>query len=58
MLPLDAKAATWGFSGKDAADHYGVTGNRTTALGRGPPPPGLPPKPPGPPAAAPPVKTS
>ena len=58
MLPLDAKSATWGFSGKDAADHYGVKGNRTTALGRGPPPPGPPPKPPGPPTAAPPVKTS
>jgi len=29
MLPLDPKAATWGFSGKDVADHYGVKENRT-----------------------------
>jgi arylsulfatase A-like enzyme len=29
MLPLDKKAATWGFSGKDAADHFGVKSNRT-----------------------------
>ena len=29
MLPLDPKAATWGFSGKDAADHFGVKSNRT-----------------------------
>jgi len=30
MLPLDPKANTWGLSGKDAADHYGVKENRTT----------------------------
>jgi arylsulfatase A-like enzyme len=29
MLPLDPKAATWGFSGKDAADHFGVKSNHT-----------------------------
>jgi arylsulfatase A-like enzyme len=29
MLPLDPKASTWGFSGKDAADHFGVKGERT-----------------------------
>jgi arylsulfatase A-like enzyme len=29
MLPLDPKAATWGFSGSQAADHFGVAGNRT-----------------------------
>ena len=61
MLPLDPRSATWGFSGKDAADHFGVKGNRTTVLGPGPPPPG-PPKPPGVPAApgsaTPPVKAS
>ena len=27
MLPLDKKASTWGFSGKDAADHFGVKSN-------------------------------
>jgi hypothetical protein len=32
MLPLDPKAGTWGFSGKDAADHYGVKSNRTVTL--------------------------
>ena len=30
MLPLDPAASTWGFSGKDAADHFGVKGNRTS----------------------------
>jgi arylsulfatase A-like enzyme len=28
MLPLDPKAATWGFSGAQAADHFGVSSNR------------------------------
>ncbi len=32
MLPLDPKADTWGFSGKDAADHFGVKSNRTVML--------------------------
>ncbi len=30
MLPLDPAASTWGFSGKDAADHFGVKANRTS----------------------------
>ena len=30
MLPLDPASSTWGFSGKDAADHFGVKGNRTS----------------------------
>ena len=29
MLPLDPRAGTWGFSGAQAADHFGVKGNRT-----------------------------
>jgi arylsulfatase A-like enzyme len=29
MLPLDPKAATWGFSGAQAADHFGVRASRT-----------------------------
>ncbi len=29
MLPLDPKAGTWGFSGEDAADHFGITSTRT-----------------------------
>ena len=62
MLPLDPKSATWGFSAKDAADHFGVKTNRTTVLGPAPPPPG-PPRPPVAPATAgaaspPPVKAS
>lgn len=32
MLPLDPKAATWGFSGAQAADHFGVKSNRTVSL--------------------------
>jgi arylsulfatase A-like enzyme len=32
MLPLDPEAATWGFSGAQAADHFGVKGNRTDSL--------------------------
>ena len=29
MLPLDPKAATWGFKASEAADHFGVKSNRT-----------------------------
>lgn len=43
MLPLDPNSATWGFSAKDAADHFGIEHNRTTKLGPGPKPPGPPP---------------
>ena len=32
MLPLDPKAATWGFSSAQAADHFGVKSNRTVSL--------------------------
>ncbi len=49
MLPLDPNSATWGFSAKDAADHFGINSNRTTKLGPGPRPPG-PPRAPGAPA--------
>ena len=45
MLPLDPAASTWGFSGKDAADHFGVKGNRTS-------------KSPAPPRSKPPVAAS
>ena len=29
MLPLDPKAGTWGFTGAQAADHFGVKSNIT-----------------------------
>jgi arylsulfatase A-like enzyme len=29
MLPLDPKAGTWGFTGAEAADHFGIKSNRT-----------------------------
>jgi arylsulfatase A-like enzyme len=52
MLPLDPNSATWGFSAREAADHFGINHNRTTKLGPGPPLP----RPPGaPPAAGPPA---
>ena len=38
MLPLDPASATWGFSGKDAADHFGVKGSRTSRFRSAPRP--------------------
>ena len=29
MLPLDPKSGTWGFTGAEAADHFGIKSNRT-----------------------------
>ena len=29
MLPLDPKSGTWGFTGAEAADHFGIKNNRT-----------------------------
>ena len=53
MLPLDPNSSTWGFSAREAADHFGMEKNRMTKLGPGPRPPGASPGPPKPPGAAP-----